>query len=58
MKIRITYNNGRILEDRVNYLHVASGKVFYTVDSRAHEVFQNQVVIPLENIKEFHAVAF
>lgn len=57
MKIRIAYNRGYVLEEKVNYLHFMSGKIVYTVDKQVHEIFQDQVSIPLEIIKEFHVDA-
>lgn len=54
MKIRITYNNGHILEDNANYLHFTLGNLVYTVNKQVHDVIQDRVNIPLGNIKKFH----
>lgn len=55
--LKITYKNGNELSQKINYLHIEDGKLFYTVDKNPHPVFQEPVSIPLENIKMLDVTA-
>lgn len=52
MTIIITYKNGTTLEQKVNYLHVEDSVIWFTVDSKAHAIYQEPVRIPLENVQD------
>lgn len=53
LKIKITYKTGATIEDAVNYLHIESGKIYYTVRRQAAPIFQEPVAIPLDVVETF-----
>lgn len=53
MTLKIEYNNGNKIEQKINYLHFENDTLFYTMDTSPHAVIQEPVEIPLANIKAF-----
>ena len=56
LKLEITYKNGNKLIESINYLHEESETLFYTVNSKMHNVIQDVVKIPLKNIDKFDLI--
>lgn len=50
MTIKITYKNGRVLEQKVNYVYIEEDRVCFTVFKEVHSIFHEPVIIPRKNI--------
>lgn len=55
--LSVTYTNGNTIERAVNYVHFEDGKIFYTLDDNPHEVIQQIISVPTENISAFNVYA-